>query len=69
MNTTYKMIALTEHQEAWIEARVRSADFTSESEYLRALIRRDQAEREKLIALNAVIQEGIDSGIINPAGK
>lgn len=63
MSTIRKTITLTEKQEAWIKAQINSGDFTNESEYLRALIRKDQAEREKLIALQASIQDGLDSGL------
>lgn len=63
MSTIRKTITLTEKQEDWIKAQISSGDFTNESEYVRALIRRDQAEREKLIALKAAIQEGLDSGV------
>ncbi|MEM1081084.1 MAG: type II toxin-antitoxin system ParD family antitoxin [Pseudomonadota bacterium] len=62
MSTVRKTITLTKKQEAWIKAQIGSGDFTNESEYLRSLIRRDQAKREKLIALKAAIQEGVDSG-------
>ncbi len=63
MSTVRKTITLTEKQEQWIKAQISCGDFTNESEYVRALIRRDQAEREKLIALKAAIQEGLDSGV------
>ncbi len=63
MTTIRKTITLTAKQEEWIKAQIASGDFTNESEYLRALIRKDQAEREKLIALKVAIQDGLGSGI------
>ena len=63
MTTIRKTITLTAKQEEWIKAQIASGDFTNESEYLRALIRKDQSERAKLIALKAAIQDGLDSGI------
>ena len=32
------------------------------SEYIRDLVRRDQDQKSKLLALNEAIQEGLDSG-------
>jgi len=63
MATIRKTITLTEKQEKWVRAQIVSGDFTNESEYLRDLIRKDQAAREKLIALKAAIQEGLESGV------
>ena len=63
MSTIRKTITLTEKQEEWIKAQINSGDFTNESDYLRALIRKDQAECEKLITLQASIQDGLDSGL------
>ena len=63
MGTVRKTIRLTEKQEDWVKAQIGSGDYTTESEYVRALIRRDQSEREKVIALKSAIQEGLDSGI------
>ena len=43
--------------------RTAAGDFTSDSEYIRELIRRDQEESIKLQALKSAIQEGLDSGV------
>ena len=43
--------------------RLAAGDFTSGSEYIRELIRRDQDENIKLQALKTAIQEGLDSGV------
>ena len=42
---------------------VDSGKFTNESDYIRDLIRRDQAELEGLTELKAAIQEGFESGV------
>ena len=62
MATIRKTIILTEKHDEWIKTQISSGDYTNESEYLRDLIRKDQAEHEKLLALQAAIQDGIDSG-------
>ncbi len=63
MATVPKTITVTEKNEAWIKARVESGDYGNASEYIRDLIRRDQAEQSKHTKLAALLQEGLDSGI------
>lgn len=48
---------LTDQQERRIKSRIATGDFTGDSEYIRELIRRDQAENGKLQALKSAIQE------------
>jgi len=63
MSTTRKTITLTEQQDAWVKSRIADGDFTNDSEYLRDLIRRDQEQNAKFLALKNAIAEGLDSGI------
>ena len=63
MGTVRKTVTLTDQQERWIKARTAAGDFTSDSEYIRELIRRDQEESIKLQALKSAIQEGLESGV------
>ena len=63
MATTRKTITISEQQDQWIKAQIATGDFTNDSEYIRDLIRRDQAHASKLQALKAAIQDGLDSGI------
>ncbi len=58
-----KTITLTEKQDNWIKTRIEAGEFTNDSEYLRALVQRDQEHNVKLLAMKSAIQEGIDSGI------
>ncbi|MFC3121810.1 ribbon-helix-helix domain-containing protein [Agaribacter flavus] len=45
-----KTISFTDKQDEFIQARIASGDYTSESEYLRDLVRRDQeSDRHSLI--------------------
>ena len=63
MATKRKTITLSEQQDEWVKARIESGDYTNDSEYFRDLIRRDQEQNAKLLALRQAIQEGLDSGI------
>lgn len=47
---------------AWVEARVRSARYLDAGDYLRELIRRDQAEAATLLALEAVLSDAVSHG-------
>jgi len=67
MATKRKTITLSEQQDAWVKARIDSGDYTNDSEYFRDLIRRDQEQSAKLLALKQAIQEGLDSGISDRA--
>ena len=63
MATTRKTITLSEQQDAWVKARIESGDYTNDSEYFRDLIRRDQEQNAKFIALKQAIHEGLASGV------
>lgn len=65
MATTRKTITLSEQQDAWVKSRIESGDFTNDSEYFRDLIRRDQDQNGKFLALKRAIQDGLDSGVSN----
>jgi antitoxin ParD1/3/4 len=63
MGTTRKTITLTDQQDKWIKTRIAAGEYTNDSEYIRALVRRDQEQNARFRALKAAIQEGMDSGI------
>lgn len=62
MQTTRKSITFTDQQDKWIKLRVERGDFTNDSEYIRELVRKDQAENMKLLELKQAIDEGMQSG-------
>lgn len=62
MATVRKTITFTKKQDEWIKKQIERGDFTNDSEYIRDLIRRDQAQRQKRSELELALQEGIDSG-------
>ena len=65
MATTRKTITLTKQQDQWVKAQITSGYYTNDSEYFRDLVRRDQAQHTKFLALKRAIQEGLDSGVSN----
>jgi antitoxin ParD1/3/4 len=62
MDTTRKTITLSKQQDAWIKARIESGDYTNDSEYIRDLIRRDQEQSARFMALKLAVQDGLASG-------
>ncbi len=62
MAITRKTIAITDQQEDWIKAQIASGNFTSHSEYIRSLIRKDQESQNGFAELQKWITEGIKSG-------
>lgn len=63
MATIRKTLTFTDQQDKWIKAQIEAGEFTNESEYVRHLIRQDQAKNAKFLELREAIQKGIDSGI------
>ena len=61
MSTVTMNISLTEDLKSFVDERVKARGYSSYSEYVRDLVRRDEerAAEERFVAL---IQEGIDSG-------
>ena len=66
MSTTRKTITLTEQQDAWIKSQIAAGEYTNDSEYIRDLIRRDQASKADLDAIRAALIEGEQSGPAQP---
>jgi len=56
-------VSLPEQMKDWVEARAATGRYSNASDYVRDLIRRDQQRTEAIEKLDAMIQEGIDSGI------
>ncbi|RKN80241.1 type II toxin-antitoxin system ParD family antitoxin [Ulvibacterium marinum] len=63
MATIRKSITFTEQQDAWIKQQIEKGDFTNDSEYIRDLVRQDQAKHRQITELETALQEGLDSGI------
>ena len=65
MPTIRKAITVTDKQDDWIKSQISSGNFTNESEYIRALIRREQNADAQFLKMKAELQKGFDSGISN----
>ena len=66
MGTTRKTITVTVQQNNWIKAQIAAGGFTNDSEYIRDLIRRDQASQADIEAIRAALIEGEESGESRP---
>ncbi|MCF6346053.1 MAG: type II toxin-antitoxin system ParD family antitoxin [Thiomicrorhabdus sp.] len=66
MSTTRKTITVTEQQDDWIKTQVSAGGFTNDSEYIRDLIRWDQANKAEIEAIRAALIEGEQSGKAQP---
>ena len=55
-------ISLPEQMKAFAEAQTRDGRYSNVSDYMRDLIRRDQARREAIAEIQALIDEGLASG-------
>lgn len=56
-------ISLPDQMKDWIDGRIDAGQYHNVSEYIRDLIRRDQADHEKTLALRAAIDYGRGSGV------
>ncbi len=63
MGTTRKTITVTDEQNAWIKSRIASGAYTNDSEFLRDLLRKDQERAQKIANMQALVTEGLESGI------
>ena len=66
MSTKRKTITVTDQQNNWIKTRIAAGEFTNDSEYIRALIRRDQTSQADIEAIRAALIEGEQSGEPQP---
>lgn len=66
MGTTRKTITVTDQQDAWIKAQIEAGGFTNDSEYVRDLIRRDQASSMEMEAIRVELIKGEASGDPHP---
>ena len=56
-------VSLPDQMKDWIETRIDAGQYHNVSEYIRDLIRRDQADHEKTLAFRAAIDYGRSSGV------
>ena len=65
MSTVRKTVTFTEQQDKWIKSKIESGEYTNDSEYLRSLVRQDQANNAKFRSLKNKLVEGLESGVGN----
>ena len=56
-------VSIPDQLKGWAERRVAEGRYSSTSDYIRDLVRRDQEREERLRALRAAIDEGRASGV------
>lgn len=62
MATVRKTITLTDQQNGWIKSQIDAGYYTNDSEFIRALIRRDQERSAEIEAIRADLIDGENSG-------
>lgn len=65
MSAVRKSITFTKEQDKWIKFQILKGDFTNDSEYIRDLVRKDQAQNNKTLELKKAIEDGLNSGVSN----
>ena len=65
MATIRKTITFTDQQDQWIKAQIAVGQFTNDSEYIRDLVRQDQARNNEIQAIRSALVEGEESGVSN----
>ena len=56
-------VTLPADLEAWVETQAQTTEFPSADAYLASLIRHDQERRQALAEIQALVTEGMESGI------
>jgi antitoxin ParD1/3/4 len=56
-------ISVPDPMKDWVQSQVKTGVYANTSDYVRDLIRKDQENRTKVIALQKAITEGLESGI------
>ena len=55
-------VSLPDQMKVWVESRTATGRYSNASDYVRDLIRKDQARAEKIVAMQALVDEGLESG-------
>ncbi len=56
-------VSLPDAMKIWVERQADDGRYSNSSDYVRDLIRRDQERARKISAMNALIEEGLASGV------
>ncbi len=55
-------VSLPDPMKDWVEAQTRTGRYSNASDYVRDLIRKDQERTEKIARMQALVDEGLQSG-------
>ena len=55
-------VSLPDPMKEWVEAQAKTGRYANASDYVRDLIRRDQARNNKIAAMQRFVDEGLNSG-------
>ena len=56
-------VSLPDSMKDWVEAQARSGRYGNASDYVRDLIRHDQARQEKIANMQSLVDEALESGL------
>jgi len=56
-------ISLPDPMKDWVERQSKGGRYSNASDYVRDLIRRDQERAEKIVRMQSLVTEGLESGI------
>lgn len=56
-------VSLPDPMKSWVEAQAETGKYSNSSDYVRDLIRRDQMQAEKIAHIQALVDEGLASGV------
>ncbi len=56
-------VSLPDAMKEWVEGQAGTGRYSNASDYVRDLIRRDQERREKIAAMQTMVDESLASGI------
>ncbi len=59
-------LSLPDQMQEWVEAQIKSGRYSSSSDYISDLIRKDQERMGKIAKLQGFITEGLESGESGP---
>lgn len=58
-------VSLPDEMKSWVESQTRTGRYSNASDYVRDLIREDQERKDKIAHIQALVTEGLESGISN----
>lgn len=56
-------VSLPDRMKDWVEAQAKTGRYSNASDYVRDLIRRDQARSDKIAAMQRFVDDGLKSGV------